>query len=250
LGKCFAGLWNKSIQREEVFLTSKLWVTKMSPQLVEAACRQSLKEWGVQYFDLYLIHYPFAFKSNATGSILYDEQGRAVLDESVSLQDTWRAMEQLAEKGLVRAIGVSNFSVSLLQRLLDMPDPKIKPTVNQVELHPYLPQAELREFCDEQGIVVEAYSSLGSGGEPSLMEDPTLLEVAAEEKISNPAVVLLSWARQQGIPVIPKSSHRERIAANFSNHALSQSSMDRINAIQKRHRYIDPMNFWKHPMPK
>lgn len=141
----------------------------MKPDKVRQACEKSLKDWKMDYFDLYLIHWPFCFKSDPkTNSTLFDEHGVAVLDESCKIEDTWRAMEELVELGLVKNIGVSNFSVSLLKRILSIPNLKVLPAVNQVELHPYLPQIELREFCSSNGIVVEAYSSLGSGKVPSL----------------------------------------------------------------------------------
>lgn len=222
----------------------------MKPESVRVACETSLRDWKLDFFDLYLIHWPFCFKSDeSTGATLYDKNGIAVIDESFTIEDTWRAMEELVELGLVKNIGVSNFSIALLERILSIPDLKIKPVINQVELHPYLPQQELRKFCAENGIVVEAYSSLGSGKEPSLLEDETILAVSNEEKIT-PSSVLLSWARQQNIPVIPKSCNPSRIADNFNHHDLSPESIHKIDSIQSRHRYIDPINFWKHSMPQ
>ena len=222
----------------------------MKPEKVRQACEKSLKDWKMEYFDLYLIHWPFCFKADPkTNSTLYDEQGVAILDESCKIEDTWRAMEELVELGLVKNIGVSNFSISLLQRILAIPNLKISPAVDQVELHPYLPQKELRQFCSTNGILVEAYSSLGSGKEPSLLENEMILQLSKDLGIT-PSTLLLSWARQQNIPVIPKSCNPSRIAENFNHHELSQDIIDKLNSIQKTHRYIDPMNFWKHPMPQ
>lgn len=222
----------------------------MRPESVREACEKSLRDWQMDYFDLYLIHWPFCFKSDPkTGSTLYDEHGVAVTDESFRIEDTWRAMQELVEAGLVKNIGVSNFSVSLLQRILSMDNLKIRPSVDQVELHPYLPQKELREFGSQNGIVIEAYSSLGSGKEPSLLEDDTVLQLAKELSIS-PSSLLLSWARQQNIPVIPKSCNPSRIADNFAHQQLPQSVIDKLSSIGRSHRYIDPINFWKVPMPQ
>lgn len=222
----------------------------MKPESVRQACEKSLNDWKMEYFDLYLIHWPFCFKADPkTNSTLYDENGVAILDESCKIEDTWRAMEELVELGLVKNIGVSNFSIALLQRILAIPNLKIKPAVDQVELHPYLPQKELRQFCSSNGIVVEAYSSLGSGKEPSLLENDTILQLSKNIGIT-PSSLLLSWARQQNIPVIPKSCNPSRIADNFNHHQLSQDIIDKLNSIQKTHRYIDPMNFWKHSMPQ
>lgn len=222
----------------------------MRPEAVREACEASLRDWRMPYFDLYLIHWPFAFKSNpSSGSTLYDSNGVAVLDEECRIEDTWRAMEGLVEAGLCKHIGVSNFSVGLLKRILSMPGLKVKPAVNQVELHPYLQQRELREFCAAEGIVCEAYSSLGSGKAPSLLEDEAVLRCAKAEGI-HPAALLLSWARQQNITVIPKSKTPARIAENLVHHHLSAESMEALNSITQTHRYVDPMNFWKHPMPQ
>lgn len=221
----------------------------MRPELVQEACAKSLHDWRLSAFDLYLIHWPFCFRANDAGSTLYDEQGVAVVDDSVTIEDTWRAMEQLVERGLAKNIGVSNFSIPLLRRILAMPGLKIRPAVNQVELHPYLPQTEMREFCVAEGIVCEAYSSLGSGKEPSLLEDETIVQVAQEESVT-PSTVLLSWARQLGIPVLPKSATPARIRDNLVHHPLSPESMSKIAAIPTQHRFVDPMNFWKHPLPQ
>lgn len=205
----------------------------------------------MSYFDLYLIHWPFCFKANESGSTLYGDDGVAVIDEGCQIEDTWRAMEELVLAGLVKNIGVSNFSVGLLKRILSIPGLRVKPAVDQVELHPYLPQTELRAFCEAEGIVCEAYSSLGSGKTPSLLEDEVVLQVAKEEGIT-PSSVLLSWARQQGIPVIPKSCTPARIADNFEHEQLSEKSIAAINSLSLKHhhRYVDPMNFWKLPMPQ
>ena len=217
--------------------------------MVRAACLKSLQNWRMDYFDLYLIHWPFCFKTDpVTGATLYNEHGVAVHDETCTIEDTWRAMEELVEAGLVKNIGVSNFSVSLLKRILSMENLKVRPAVNQVELHPYLPQRELREFSSQNGIVIEAYSSLGSGKDPSLLEDDTVLQLANELSIS-PSSLLLSLARQQNIPVIPKSCNPSRIADNFNHRKLPQSAIDKLNSIGKSHRYIDPINFWNVPMP-
>lgn len=222
----------------------------MQPEKVRQACEQSLRDWKLEYFDLYLIHWPFCFKYDSkTGSTFYDEHGVAVIDESCTIEDTWRAMEALVELGLVKNIGVSNFSITLLQRILSIPNLKLRPAVLQVELHPYLPQNELRNFCSANGIVVEAYSSLGSGKEPSLLENEVILKLSKDAGIS-PSSLLLSWSRQQSIPVIPKSCNPARITDNFAHHQLSHAVIDQINAIGKRHRYIDPINFWKHPIPQ
>lgn len=222
----------------------------MRPENVQKACEKSLFDWKMEYFDLYLIHWPFCFESDPkTGSTLYDSSGVAVVDETCTIEDTWRAMEDLVELGLVKNIGVSNFSISLLKRILSIPNLRYKPAVNQVELHPFLPQTELREFCSNASIIIEAYSSLGSGKKPLLVDNEIILNLSQELGISS-SCLLLSWARQQSIPVIPKSCNPARIAENFAHHQLSQAVIDKINEIGIRHRYIDPFDFWKHSMPQ
>ena len=222
----------------------------MKPRSVRPACEQSLKDWKMDYFDLYLIHWPFCFKSDTkTGSTLYDVHGVAIIDEECQIEDTWREMEKLVQAGLVKNIGVSNFSLNLLKRILAMSDLKIIPAVNQVELHPYLQQRELRDYCNGMNIVVEAYSSLGSGKTaPYLLADETFIEIAKDLKISTGSL-LLSWSRQQGIPVIPKSCNPCRISDNYVHHPLPSGVIEKINSVPKVHRYIDPMNFWKHFIP-
>lgn len=223
----------------------------MRPERVRTACEESLRAWQMSQFDLYLIHWPFCFEANEQGSTRYGSDGVAIIDQGCQIEDTWRAMEELVMSGLVKNVGVSNFSVRLLKRILAIPGLRVRPAVNQVELHPYLPQNELRAFCAAEGIICEAYSSLGSGKSPSLLEDEVVLEVAKREGIT-PSSVLLSWARQQGIPVIPKSCTPSRIADNFKHHQLSAESISAINALSQKyhHRYVDPMNFWKLPMPQ
>lgn len=222
----------------------------MKPENVRGACEKSLQDWNMNYFDLYLIHWPFCFKADEkTKATLYDENGVAIADSTWNLEDTWKAMEELVDLGLVKSIGVSNFSVSLLKKLISIPNLKYKPAVNQVELHPYLPQTELRQFCESNGIIVEAYSSLGSGKAPSLLENDVIIQESTGLGIS-PSSLLLSWARQQNIPVIPKSCNKSRISDNFHHCRIPEEVMQRINNITQRHRYIDPINFWKHPMPQ
>lgn len=221
----------------------------MKPESVREACEQSLRDWKMDYFDLYLIHWPFCFKSDPkTHSTIYDENGVAIIDESCTIEDTWRAMEELVQLGLVKNIGVSNFSANLLSKILSIPNLKIPPAVDQVELHPYLQQRELRQFCGKNGIIVEAYSSLGSGKAPAILEDETFIDLAVELNISTSSL-LLSWARQQNIPVIPKSCQAVRIADNFIHHNLPLHVIEKINSVSTAHRFIDPINFWKHPMP-
>ncbi|KAG5841167.1 hypothetical protein ANANG_G00196700 [Anguilla anguilla] len=152
----------KALQREDVFVTSKLWNTQHHPDDVEPACRKSLADLGLDYLDLYLMHWPMAFQRgaevmprNADGSIRYAD---------THYRDTWKAMEALVDLGLARAIGLSNFNARQVDDVLSIAEHK--PAVNQVECHPYLIQARLLAHCGDRGVVVTAYSPLGSPDRP------------------------------------------------------------------------------------
>ncbi|TPX49856.1 hypothetical protein SeLEV6574_g01248 [Synchytrium endobioticum] len=227
-----------AIPRQELWITSKLWNNKHAPKNVEPACRQTLKALRTHYLDLYLIHWPVAFKlDEKTGETAVDRDGNVIYDESVTLEDTWKALEKLVDAGLVRAIGVSNFTISKIQQILKIA--RIKPVMNQVELHPYLPQNELKEFCERNEILLTAYAPFGSGKEPSLFEDQVLKKVAEKYKKTVPQV-LVSWAVQRGTIVIPKSVNPERLQANFQDFEMDKEDMDEINNISKttRHRFF------------
>ncbi|EDO36411.1 predicted protein [Nematostella vectensis] len=233
------------VKREELFVTSKLWCDSHHPDDVLPACQATLKNLQLDYLDLYLIHIPVAFKkgvrlphSIAEGIIGYTPEG---------VQNTWQAMEGLVAKGLCKAIGVSNFSVKRLNKLLETAS--IVPACNQVELHPYLPQEKLKEFCDSKGILLTAYSPLGNPGrlvpkerlerEPKVMEEPVIKEIAAKHNCSV-ARVLLRWGIQRGYPVLPKSTSRDHLHDNFSalGLVLTDDEMAAIKSITTRQRYL------------
>ena len=189
------------IKREEIFITSKVWNTQHHE--VEKACRGSLRDWNLSYFDQYLIHWPFAFRQKAGKQLdcQEDSNGFPLIDDNITLEDTWRQMEGLIEKGLTRSIGVSNLNIKGLQRILAIA--KIPPAVNQVELHPMLPQDKLLQFCQDHSIAVVAYSPLGAS-KLGLLDHPIVRQVAEEEHLT-PAQVLIAWAVTRGCIVIPKT---------------------------------------------
>lgn len=178
------------------------------------------------------MHWPLAFKKG----------GKNELDTSVTLEDTWKNMEKLVTEGLVKQIGVSNFELHHLHRIMKVAS--IQPAVLQVECHPYLPQEELKAYCDKHKIVMTAYSPLGSNREPSLLKDKVILEIAERNKKSA-GQVLLSYGVSRGISVIPKSVTPSRIKENLEVFDLSANDMVKINAIKTRHRFINPASFWK-----
>ncbi|XP_969456.3 aldo-keto reductase family 1 member B1 [Tribolium castaneum] len=206
------------VKREDLFITSKLWNTFHRPDLVEGAIKQTLSDLGIEYLDLYLIHWPLAYKE---GGPLFpaDPQGK-ILFSDVDYVDTWKAMEQLVHKGLTKSIGISNFNKRQIERILSVAT--ITPVTNQVECHPYLNQSKLIEFCKSKNITVTGYSPLGSPDrpwakpdEPQLLDDPKLKELATKYK-KTPAQIVLRYQVQRGVITIPKSVTKSRIQENFN----------------------------------
>ncbi|EGF78392.1 hypothetical protein BATDEDRAFT_13322 [Batrachochytrium dendrobatidis JAM81] len=213
------GIKLSGVPRSSLFITSKLWGTFHRPDRVPQAMAITLSDLDMPYVDLYLVHWPFAINPDIKFDMFNVEQVREYhskgqfVDTTVTMKETWRAMEKLVKEGKTRAIGVSNFSISMLKDMLEYAE--IKPAVNQVEVHPYLPQQELLSFCSQHGIVVTAYSPLGSHkGVGSLLSDSLVLDIA-QRNGKTPAQVLLSWGVQHGTQVIPKSSTPSRIEENF-----------------------------------
>ncbi|PVF96762.1 Aldo/keto reductase [Serendipita vermifera] len=220
------------VKREELFITSKLWCNGFRPENVEKQLDQGLAQTGLDYFDLYLIHWPVAFKA---GEALYppDEQnpGWVELDRGVTLAETWKAMNALP-KSKVRAVGVSNFSVPVLEELINATG--IVPTVNQIEAHPLLPQDDLVAYCKEKNIHLTAYSPLGNNlkGKPKLTDYPEVKAIA-QRLGATEAQVLVAWGAQRGYSVIPKSVQEDRIISNFQQVELSQEDIEALNALSK-----------------
>lgn len=244
--KVFSG---GKIKREETFITSKLWNNVHRRNDVEAACRQTLKDLQLDYLDLYLIHWGVAVPPGVETEPL-DKNGFLITDK-VPVRETWEAMEELVKKGLVKAIGVSNFTASMLVDLLTYA--KIVPAMNQIELHPYNAQSKLVEFCHYQNIAVTAYSPLGSPGtkevgEPVLLEDEQVVAIA-KSHAKSPAQVLIRWAIQGGTVAIPKSTNPENIKNNFNvfDFELSEQEIEQLLKLDKRFRYTNPVSWWKIP---
>lgn len=211
-------LQENNLSREELFVTSKVWTADMGYEETIAAYEASLAKLGLEYLDLYLIHWPV--------------QGK--------YKETWRALETLYKEGRVKAIGVSNFQIHHLEDV--MKDAEIKPMVNQVELHPYLSQQALLSFCKEQGIQLEAWSPLMQG---QLLDQPVLKQIAAKYGKSV-AQVIIRWDLQRGIITIPKSTKEHRIIENVDvfDFQLTEEDMTLINDLNQDQRVgPDPDNF-------
>ncbi|WP_264736723.1 aldo/keto reductase [Cytobacillus firmus] len=206
------------VPREELFITTKVWNTDQGYEQTLNAFERSLKKLGLEYIDLYLIHWPVKEK----------------------YLETWRALEKLYRDGKVRAIGVSNFQIHHLKDIME--NSAEKPAVNQVELHPLLSQEELREFCDEHNIKVQAWSPIARG---RVLEDPAIKEIADGHGKSS-AQVILRWHLQNGMIIIPKSVKEERLRenANIFDFELTEEEMRQMNTLNKNQRFgADPDKF-------
>src|SRR6478736_6817993 len=206
------------VSREELFVTSKVWNADQGYDTTLQAFETSLNKLGLEYLDLYLIHWPV--------------QGK--------YKDTWKALEKLYKDGKIRAIGVSNFQVHHLEDLIA--DAEVKPMVNQIEFHPLLTQTEVREYCKKQGIQVEAWSPLAQG---ELLDNEVLTQIA-EKHGKSTAQVILRWDLQNEVVTIPKSTKEHRIIQNADvfDFELNAEEVEKINALNQNHRVgPDPDNF-------
>lgn len=229
------------VTREDLWVTSKLWNDAHLEDDVRPATEDILRQLQLDYLDLYLIHWPIAFRKGVTTA--RNPEDFLTLQEA-PLEDTWQAMQQVKSAGLAAHIGVSNMGpvrLDLLARAGEMP------AVVQVESHPYLPQTALRNFAAEHKIILTAYSPLGSPGrhnlgvdEPHLLSDPLILELA-ETHAATPAQILIAWAITRGTAVLPKSVNPKRIHENFGALMvdLSTDDMARIDNIGRTWRYLD-----------
>ena len=245
VGEAFSEVFGGGkVKREDIWVTSKLWNNAHKKEDVIPALKDTLKDLKLDYLDLYLIHWPVAFKPG----VAFPEKAEDFLSlEEVPLIETWNEMVKAKEQGLVKHIGVSNFSKEKLQSLMD--DTDHAPEMNQIELHPYLQQNELLGFCSEHGINVTAYSPLGSGDrseemkaedEPSLLENPVINKIAKKHGASA-GQILIKWSEQRGTAVIPKSTNEGRIKENLrsAGFQLDKEDMKEIADLDYHFRYVN-----------
>ncbi len=230
-----AELAANGIAREDIFITTKLWNTNHRPERVEPAFEGSLERLGIRSLDLYLIHTPFAFQPGDEQDPR-DQNGNVLYDQGVTLPETWKAMENLVDRGRVGAIGLSDITLEGLLPIYE--SARIKPAVIQVESHPHLPETELLKFCKEKGIVFLAFAPLGHGARPGPLEDPVITAIATRVG-KTPAQVLLAWAVQRGTALLTTPRSAARAKENFNISALPEDAMEEINQIQTRQRLND-----------
>ncbi|XP_046377548.2 1,5-anhydro-D-fructose reductase-like [Haliotis rufescens] len=228
------------VRREDLFITSKLWNTCHRADLVRPSLRKSLEDLGLKYLDLYLMHWPVAYREGGdfhpwdgdTGKVLYSD---------VDYLETWKALEDCVDEGLTHDIGMSNFNSKQLQRILS--EARIKPSMNQIEVNCRNTNRKLIEFCQSQGVPVVGFAPLGtpnnspSDKKVSLLDEPVVKEIASTKNRS-PAQVCLRFVLQLGIGVVPKSVNAARIAQNIQifDFDLSDEEMQKLSALNINYR--------------
>jgi D-xylose reductase len=245
------------VKREDLFIVSKLWQTFHDYEQVEPITKKQLKDWGIDYFDLYLIHFPVALKYVAPETRyppgwFSDDANSKIIHSNARLEDTWRAFEDMKAKGLTKSIGVSNYSGALLLDLFTYA--KVKPATLQIEHHPYYVQPYLIKLAEEHDIKVTAYSSFGpqsfiecdmkiAADTPLLFDHPVIKKIA-EKHSKTPAQVLLRWSTQRGLSVIPKSNSQNRLQQNLdvTGFDMSESEIAEISDLDKNLKFNAPTN--------
>lgn len=246
---------NGLCKRDQLWITSKLWNTYHRPEHVRPAIERSLQDLKLDYLDLYLVHFPISLRHvpmerRYPPGWIFDPKAAIprMQPEAVRIAETWGAMEELVKSGLCRNIGVSNFGISLIRDLLSYAS--IRPTVLQVEAHPFLVQQKLLKYCKQEQIAFTAFSPLGAGSyvglgmavaDESVLVDPTILRTAGKYNKSA-AQVILRWGVQRGTSVVPKTVRAHRLLENISifDFALTADEMHQIDLLDRNRRFNDP----------
>ena len=236
---------NPSVKRSDIFICTKVWNHLHEPDEVKWSINSSLEKLKTDYIDLFLVHWPIAAEKDENMMPKLNEKGQYIIKEGLTKnqEPTWRAMEEICQSGKAKAIGLSNFTIPQIKDVLSYC--KIRPQVNQIEIHPFLPNTELVNFCKQEKILPVAYSPLGSQNQvPSTGEkvntNETLNKIA--EKGGNTlAQVLIAWGLRRGYVVLPKSSTPSRIESNFKSIELSDADFEAINKVAEgRHtRFVN-----------
>ncbi|KAF2085025.1 Aldo/keto reductase [Saccharata proteae CBS 121410] len=236
---------NPNVKRSDIFICTKVWNHLHEPEEVEWSLNNSLEKFGLDYIDLFLVHWPIAAEKNEENMPKLGADGKYIIKKELTEnpEPTWRAMEKLVNDGKARAIGVSNWTIEGLEKLQKIA--KIQPTVNQIEIHPFCPNEKLVKYCQEHDILPAAYSPLGSQDQvPTTGEkvrtDKTLNAVA-DKKGCSLAQVILAWGLRRGYVVLPKSSTPSRIESNFQIPNLTEEEFAAVNKVAEgRHtRFVN-----------
>ena len=254
VGESLAAVLSHGIRREEIWVTSKLWNDKHGEDDVIASCRKSLSDLRLDCLDLYLVHWPFP-NFHPPGCDVSSRSADAQPYIHANYMKTWRKMEELVDLGLVRHIGTSNMTIPKLELVLR--DARIKPAINEMELHPHFQQPELFQFIVDHGIQPVGFSPIGSPGRPerdrtpqdtSPIEDPVIIQIARNHGV-HPAVVCIKWSVQRGQTAIPFSVKQQNYLANLRgviSDPLSEAEMQAIASIDRNCRLIKGQVFlWK-----
>lgn len=251
------------IKREDIFITSKLWNTFHAKEHVKKMLKRTLSDWGLEYLDLFLIHFPIAQKYvdpevRYPPTFVNDVEKNVAYFQNTPISETWAALEECVEEGLVKNIGISNFNAGLIRDLLTYA--KIRPAVLQVEHHPYLTQEALINYVQSENIAITAYSTFGPqsfielnhpsvGKQVTVLEHPTVVNIAGSHS-KTPAQVILRWATQRKIAVIPKSNHQARLEQNLKSYDfdLSEDELKAISSLNIGLRFNNPAD-WPTPSP-
>lgn len=240
IGKALENIFKSGlIKREELFIASKLWNTYHDH--VNEGIEQSIKDLKLEYLDLYMIHWPVHAKPDSKMRSIY-ENGKVILNE-FDIKKLWPRMENLVKKGLVKSIGVSNFGIENITKVLNICT--IKPVVNQIELHPFLQQKDLVSFCKKNGIILEAYSTLRSLKDIKNNILGNEIKNIAKNKNCSISNVIINFLLQNDFVSITKTVTKERISENFKTVELSEQEMEIIRNIKETKRYIELPEFGK-----
>ena len=222
-----------AVKREDVFVTTKLWNTNHRPERVKPAFDGSRRRLQIEYVDCYVIHTPFAFQPGDEQDPR-DVHGKVIYDSTLTLAETWHALEGLVDGGQCKSIGLGDITLEKLKEIVAIA--RIKPAVIQVESHPYLPEWDLVDYCRANGIIVQAFAPLGHAMEPKIVDDPVITAIAKRIN-KTPAQVALAWAVQRGTAFLTTSTNSRRIQENFEISALPDDAMREIREITTSVRF-------------